>query len=225
MENFRANIAKGYLPIPKDVTFQGGQPQACVVCRPPARLRPSPSNWPQLLAARSCAGIAKDYFFDTTSNATQPCHQLFCPIYSVGLSPNPLAAGAAAATAPPAAASPGGRRLLQGGAPPSAEAGAGSAFVPPPQQQQQQQAYMAVGLDSGLAASGACWGARQGRLGVGASPRRRGPLETKHLRALSSLHQTSRGRTSTWSSSSMSAEAWAAHSPRTTMTSLATGRT
>ncbi|EFN56223.1 hypothetical protein CHLNCDRAFT_35166 [Chlorella variabilis] len=35
-------------------------------------------------------GLAKDYYFDTSSNATKPCTKLFCPLYSVGLSPDPL---------------------------------------------------------------------------------------------------------------------------------------
>lgn len=35
-------------------------------------------------------GIVKDYYFDTTSNASDPCTELFCPMYSLALSPDPL---------------------------------------------------------------------------------------------------------------------------------------
>jgi hypothetical protein len=54
------------------------------------------------------------------SNNTQPCTELFCPIYSLGASPDPLRAAATAR-----------RRLLQAGGKPEPEI------------------YMAVGLDSG----------------------------------------------------------------------------
>ena len=56
------------------------------------------------------------------SNNTQPCTELFCPIYSLGASPDPLRAAAAARRR---------RRLLQAGGQPEPEI------------------YMGVGLDSG----------------------------------------------------------------------------
>ncbi|KAL4458688.1 hypothetical protein ABPG75_013553 [Micractinium tetrahymenae] len=46
-------------------------------------------------------GLIKQYYFDTSSNASQPCQDLFCPIYSLGLSPDPLRAAAAAASGGP----------------------------------------------------------------------------------------------------------------------------
>ncbi|EFN50705.1 hypothetical protein CHLNCDRAFT_28788, partial [Chlorella variabilis] len=41
-------------------------------------------------------GIAKDYYFDTTSNTSQPCTELFCPIYSLAAAPDPLRNASAA---------------------------------------------------------------------------------------------------------------------------------
>ncbi|KAL4859210.1 Sister chromatid cohesion protein PDS5 B-B [Chlorella vulgaris] len=61
VENFRANVKAGYLPLPTDVTYEG---------------------------------IVKDYYFDTSSNTTQPCTELFCPIYSLAATPDPLLSAA-----------------------------------------------------------------------------------------------------------------------------------
>lgn len=40
----------------------------------------------------SFGGVVKDYFFDTSNTITnaQPCTDLFCPVYNVGISPDPL---------------------------------------------------------------------------------------------------------------------------------------
>lgn len=70
-------------------------------------------------------GIAKDYFFDTSSNTTQPCTELFCPLYSLGVSPDPLV-GQTVAPAHKAAPV------------------ANNVTIEAP------DVYMAVGLDSGL---------------------------------------------------------------------------
>eukprot|EP01025_Chloroclados_australasicus_P002362 TRINITY_DN1053_c0_g2_i3.p1 TRINITY_DN1053_c0_g2~~TRINITY_DN1053_c0_g2_i3.p1 ORF type:complete len:661 (+),score=85.72 TRINITY_DN1053_c0_g2_i3:177-2159(+) len=35
-------------------------------------------------------GIFNDYFFDTQGNNTQACEELFCPAFSVGVSPDPI---------------------------------------------------------------------------------------------------------------------------------------
>lgn len=60
-------------------------------------------------------------------NTTEPCHELFCPVYSLGVSPDPLRAAAAAAR----------RRLLQ-------DEGAGVGGTAP-----EPEVFLAVGLDSG----------------------------------------------------------------------------
>lgn len=62
MANFRANIAQRYLPLPTDVTFEG---------------------------------IVKEYFFNTAGSSSAgggACRpgELFCPLYSAALSPDPL---------------------------------------------------------------------------------------------------------------------------------------
>ncbi|KAL6768382.1 CGL127B [Auxenochlorella protothecoides x Auxenochlorella symbiontica] len=40
-------------------------------------------------------GIIKDYYFDTTGETSQLCTELFCPIYSIGTSPQPALVQAA----------------------------------------------------------------------------------------------------------------------------------
>lgn len=74
-------------------------------------------------------GLIKNYTFDTTSNTTQPCTELFCPLYSLGIAPDPLRQAATARR----------RSLLQ-----NEGGGSGSSSTAPP------EVYAAVGLDSGV---------------------------------------------------------------------------
>lgn len=74
-------------------------------------------------------GLIKNYTFDTTSNTTQPCTELFCPLYSLGIAPDPLRQAATARR----------RSLLQ-----SEGGGSGGSGTAPP------EVYAAVGLDSGV---------------------------------------------------------------------------
>ena len=146
MQNFRENIAAGYLPLPTDVTYEGivkdyyfdttrwvagwgwrvsgswvgagmwaggwwgpeGPVAARVRAQPPACLPACPPARPP---AHLCLHTPQ------CSNTTQPCTELFCPIYSLGASPDPLlsADGSASSNA--------------------------------------SQLYLAVGLDSGLQAA------------------------------------------------------------------------
>ncbi|KAI8474497.1 MAG: hypothetical protein J3K34DRAFT_407955 [Monoraphidium minutum] len=45
-------------------------------------------------------GLVKDYFFDTSSPGAPQCKELFCPTYSLALSPDPLVAAAKGKDAP-----------------------------------------------------------------------------------------------------------------------------
>ena len=73
-------------------------------------------------------GLIHNYTFSTTSNTTQPCTELFCPQYSLGISPDPLRQAATARR----------RSLLQ-----NKSAAQGTA---------RPEVYSAVGLDSGALA-------------------------------------------------------------------------
>ncbi|PRW59844.1 transcription elongation factor SPT5-like protein 1 [Chlorella sorokiniana] len=73
--------------------------------------------------------------FDTTSNTTQPCTELFCPLYSLGIAPDPLRQAATAR-----------RRSLLQNENTSAGSGAAKGTALP-------EVYSAVGLDSGILAS------------------------------------------------------------------------
>jgi Ca-activated chloride channel family protein len=110
IENFRENIEAGYLPLPTDLSFEGlakdyffdTSRSACervrafeshtggthwLSCLQPARAALPPLHSLPLLGGHV---FGRQPHARPCSNSTSPCTQLFCPVYSVGLSPDPL---------------------------------------------------------------------------------------------------------------------------------------